>query len=244
MIRIESTDGIAVVIMDRPPANALDPSFLTAGLETLEQLRSEAPGAVVLTGTAAFFCGGADLKVVPTLGIDEQTAMARDVNRLFLEWYGFPRPVVCAVNGHAVAGGLVLALCGDHRVVGSSGRFGLTEVKVGIPYPPSAMAVVRGELTPAAARRLVLRGELFNSRTATELGVFDERVTHKQVLPRALAVAAEMRDLPPQTFEIVKRSLRRSVLKEAEDRRPDSSIRGWVTSEAVEAAPAVLERHE
>src|SRR5206468_1159438 len=97
---------------------------------------------------------------VPELPRDELAALARDVNAMFAGWYTFPRPVVTAVNGHAVAGGLVLALCGDVRIGPASGQFGLTEVKAGIPFPSAAMAIVRGELAPGPLRRLMLRGEL------------------------------------------------------------------------------------
>lgn len=242
LIHVERTDGIAVVTLDRPPANALDPTLLGAGLNVLATLRDDPPGAAVLHGSGAFFSGGADLQVVPSLGAEDQARMARAVNELFIGWYGFPRPVVCAVNGHAVAGGLVLALCGDHRVASTSGRFGLTEVKVGIPYPPAAMAVVQAELAPAMARRLVLRGELFDSSAMLELGIFDEVVADDQVLPRALEVATEMAQLPPSTFAVVKRSLRRIGLERAEDRRPDSKVTGWVTDEAAEASASVLRK--
>lgn len=176
LLRVEARDDVTVVTIDRPPANALDLELLTDGLTVLEELTAVSPPAVVLTGSGSFFSGGADLKVVPALDPADQAEMARRVNRLFAGWYDFPRPLVCAVNGHAVAGGLILSLCGDHRVVGRSGTFGLTEVKVGIPYPSMAMAVVRAELTPSVARRLVLRGELVDAATAVSLGLFDETV--------------------------------------------------------------------
>jgi enoyl-CoA hydratase len=168
--------------------------------------------------------------------------MARGSNALFAEWYALPVPLVCAVNGHAVAGGLVLALCGDHRVGGKSGRFGLTEVKVGIPYPPSAMAVVQAELTPAVARKLVLRGELLDSRVMLELNVFDEVVDDDQVLGRALTVADELAAHPAKSYEIIKRSLRREALKRSEDLRTDVSVQGWLLPETAEASAAVLRK--
>ena len=105
-----------------------------------------------------------------------QRAMVGGINRLFAGWYGFPRPVVCAVNGHAIAGGLILALCADRRVGTHHGRYGLTELAVGIPYPVVALAVVRAELTVAAARRLALGAELVGPREALELGCLDELV--------------------------------------------------------------------
>jgi enoyl-CoA hydratase len=240
MIDIEDRDGVAILRMNRPPANALDPGFIEEALDGLDRLRAEEPPAVVLTGSGRFFSGGADLKVVPALGPEDQLRMARGSNELFAAFYGFPRPLVCAVNGHAVAGGLVLALCGDHRVSGTSGSFGLTEVKVGIPYPPSAMAVVQSELAAATARRLVLRGELLGSTAMVDLGVFDEVVPDDEVLSRALEVALELAALPARTFEVVKRSLRREARKRTEDTRPDWSLSGWVGDETAEASSAVL----
>src|SRR6476659_4419886 len=117
--------------MMRPPANAFDPELVGDLIETLSSLEDAPPRAVVLTGSNGFFSGGADLRVVPALPPDQQAEMARGMNRVFAGWHTFPRPVVCAVSGHAVAGGFVLALCGDYRVTSTSGRFGLTEVKVG-----------------------------------------------------------------------------------------------------------------
>src|SRR5207237_420200 len=83
---------------------------------------------------------GVDLKVGPTLDSEGQRALVDGINRLFAGWYSFPRPVVCAVNGHAVAGGMILALCGDYRVGSTEGKLGLTELRVGIAYPSNAIA--------------------------------------------------------------------------------------------------------
>src|SRR5918994_4197365 len=154
-VGIEDDEGVTVVTLTRPPANALDPALVAGLLRALEQLHRERPAAVVLAGSGGFFSGGADLRVVPELSTDKQAQMVRDVNKLFSGWHEFPRPVVTAVNGHAVAGGLVLALCGDYRVASGSARFGLTEAKVGIPFPSAAIGVVQAELSPPIVRRLV-----------------------------------------------------------------------------------------
>ena len=75
--------------------------------------------------------------------------MVAGINRLFIDWYSFPRPVVAAVNGHAVAGGAILALCADRRIGAADATYGLTELRVGVPYPAAAIACVRAELSPA-----------------------------------------------------------------------------------------------
>jgi enoyl-CoA hydratase len=163
-----------VVRIDRPPANALDLDLLAEGHAVREQLASDEPGAVVITGRERFFSAGMDLKAVPELSPAEQRQTVDGINRLFSGWYAFPRPVVAAVNGHAIAGGLILALCADHRVCATEGKLGLTELRAGIPYPAAAIAVVRAELSASTARRLALGAELFTPEDALELGVVDE----------------------------------------------------------------------
>src|SRR2546423_10250714 len=206
-VTIETRGEVALVRVDRPPANALDLELLAEGRAAQEELRGGEPGAVVIVGRDGFFSAGVDLKAAPKLDRDGQKGMVDGINQLFLGWYSFPRPLVCAVNGHAIAGGLILALCGDYRVGPTSGRFGLTEVKVGIPYPSAAMEVVQSELVAPVVRRLVVRGELFDANTALGFDIFDEVVADDAVVDRALAVAAELASLPPRTFEAVKARL-------------------------------------
>ena len=240
LVEVEGRGDVAVVRLNRPPAHALDPELLAAGLAVLDDVRNADPSAVVLTASGAFFSGGADLRVVPELTAQAQADMARDINALFSGWHNFPRPVVSGVNGHAVAGGLILALCGDYRVGPTSGRFGLTEVKVGIPYPSAAMEVVQAELTAPVVRRLVLLGQLFDAQTALSLDIFDEVVADDAVLARALDVADELGALPPKTFEIVKARLRAGT-KSSRGMFGGAQPTSWVTSEATTAARAVLD---
>lgn len=242
LVRVDDRDGIAVVTIDRPPANAMDPQLLADGLAALDDLAAAAPAAAVLTGSGGFFSGGADLRVVPALSADDQAEMARQINRLFAGWYEFPRPLVCAVNGHAVAGGLILALCGDYRVVGESGSFGLTEVKVGIPYPSMAMAVVQAELTAPVARRLTMLGRLYDAAGALEMGLFDEQIGDDALLDRSLEMAAEYAALPAKTFEIVKRRLRAGVADSAtKGLFGGAEVTGWALDDASSAAARVLD---
>ena len=115
-VSIESHESTAVVRIDRPPANALDPQLLEDAIDAVAELERSGPEAVVLVGRDGFFSAGLDLNLVPTLDESSQRELIMGVNRMVAAWYGFPRPVVAAVNGHAVAGGLVLALCADYRV--------------------------------------------------------------------------------------------------------------------------------
>ena len=195
---------------------------------------------MVITGREGFFSAGVDLKLAPTLGPDEQRAMVEGINRLFAGWYSFPRPVVAAVNGHAIAGGLILALCADHRVGGGEAKLGLTELKAGIPYPLAAMTVVRAELSPAAARELVLRAELIGPEAAHELGALDEVVDLDDVLPRALEVAGQLAALPRSAYGRIKHQLRGEAIAALEGIGDDPLLDSWMAPEAGEAASGIL----
>lgn len=240
-VTIEDRDGVALVKIDRPPANAMDLELLEDGASVLEELGADPPAAVVLTGREGFFSAGVDLKLAPTLDAQGQRNMVAGINRAFAGWYSFPRPVVCAVNGHAIAGGLILALCGDHRIGTTQGKLGLTELRAGVPYPAVAMAVVRAELSRAAARRLVLGSELIGMEEALELQVLDELAPEGDLVERALDRAREMAGAPAETYATVKRQLRGDVLDAVESGANDPLAAGWLGNESAGAARAILD---
>jgi enoyl-CoA hydratase len=245
-IHIEEAGDVAVVRIDRPPANAMDLELLAEGHEVRERLAADDPAAVVLVGRERFFSAGMDLKAAPQLSPSGQRGTVDGINRLFLGWYSFPRPVVAAVNGHAVAGGLILALCADHRVCATEGRLGLTELRAGLPYPLAAISVVRSELSPMAARRLVLGASLVEPPEALALGVVDEVRPADEVLPRAVEVATEMAALPSASYGVVKRQLRGPAIEALERAlgggAGDPVLASWVSTETATAAADILRR--
>lgn len=237
---IKEDDGVTIVRIDRPPVNAIDPELAADAMAVLEELSAEGEGAVVITGSGASFCAGLDLKVVPTLDAAQQESMREAVNGLLGGWALFPRPLVTAVNGHAIGGGLILALCGDYRVVGPGGRFGLTEVNVGVPYPPAAIAIVRSELSPPAARRLALGGQVIDSLAGCEEGLFDERVSEDEVLDRAVEAARRLAPLAGPAYTETKHALRAHVLRAVQPGvLPDDA---WLPDDHPARARQVLDR--
>ena len=200
--------GVVVLSADRPPANAMDVTLLRDLLDALEQVAGHPPSALVLAGRPGCFSAGADLKAVPTYGPPEQRQMVDAINAMALGFYGLPCPVVGAITGHAIAGGLVLALCTDIRIAASAGRYGLTEVKVGVPYPQAAIGVVTAELAPHAARVLALGNELIDAAECVRLGAFDEVVEPDEVIPRALELAGRLAAFPADVYARTKRELR------------------------------------
>jgi enoyl-CoA hydratase len=240
-ITVTDEGGIALVRLTRPPANAMDPALVAEGIRVAAELRAADPDAVVLTGQNRFFSGGLDLTVIPTLDRDEQRSMVHDVNTVFTDWYAFPRPLVVAVNGHAVAGGLILALCGDLRFAATSGKVGVTEIKVGVPYPVAAIEIVKAELPRRLVRRLVLGGELIEPSEAHAAGIYDELLDGDALLERAFDAARTLATHPRRVYETVKRQLRGDVLDRiAAAAASDPLADTWLGADTTEAAAATL----
>jgi enoyl-CoA hydratase len=206
-------DGVVVLTLDRPPANALDVGTLEEIVAAAEPLLADPPAALVLAGRPGFFSAGLDLKAIPGYGPDEYRRLVDGVNEMALGVYALPCPVVCAITGHAIAGGFVLAMCGDQRIAASEGRYGLTEAKVGVPFPQAAIGVVQAELPPSTVRSLALSGRLVDAETCHRLGAFDEVVAPDAVLDRSLEVARELAALNRETYALIKRQLRGATVE-------------------------------
>ena len=212
-ISVTDDDGVATLTADRPPANAMDVTLLGELVAAVEQVAADPPAALVLAGRPGFFSAGADLKAVPSYGAGEQRAMVEGINAMALGVYALPCPVVGAITGHAIAGGMVLALCTDLRVASSAGKYGLNEVKVGVPYPQAAIGVVDAELAPPARRLLAFGNALHDAQTCLRLGVFDEVVEPDAVLARAQELARELAAMPAEVYARTKRDLRGATIE-------------------------------
>jgi len=244
MIDVVHQGPIAVVTLRRPPANAMNVEFTDEIASVFQRLgQDRSVRSLVLTGQGKSFCAGVDLKALPNSDEAYQRRMVDALNRAFHAVYACPVPVVGAINGHAIAGGLVLALCCDWRVaVNTQFLAGLTEVRVGVPYPVGAMEVVRTELAPQVARQLILFGHNMTSTAAVAAGVFDEMVEPEALLQRALAKASEFAALPQAAFAKSKRQLRSRAYEaiEAAIAGAEPLLTGWLSRETVQAAAAVL----
>lgn len=202
------SDASVVMTLRRPPANAVDLAFANELTARVSALVADPPAAVMLRGIDGFFCAGADLSNPPLgpVGVDA-------INRLTYELYRLPCPLIGALTGHAIGVGLVIAMCCDLRLASAAGRFGLTEVPLGFPYPPVALDLMAAELAPAAAQRLVLGGQLHDAVTCRALGILDEVLPAGEVVPRAEAETALRAGFPDGAYAATKAVLRGPVLE-------------------------------
>lgn len=243
-IRTTREGSVAVVTLARPPANAMDAAGLDELSDEIDRLGHDTDvAAVVITGEGRVFSAGLDLKALSGLDDAGQKALIEALNRAFLTVYACPRLVVGAINGHAIAGGLILALCCDVRLVADVPlRAALAEVNVGVAFPVGALEVARHELAGSTRRRLVLRGETIDAARGVEMGVFDRLVPADELLAAAVAEAGDTR--PPLGFARIKAQLRRPALDAIQSALSgrDPLPRPWLGAEAFDAAASALSR--
>lgn len=240
-------NGIEVITLEKPPVNAMDLSLTEELAETFAAIASDdTVRAVVLTGAGKSFCAGLDLKIVPEYDATQQRRLLDALNKMFLNIYACPIPVVGAINGHAIAGGLVLALCCDWRVVTDGPlQAGLAEVRVGIPYPVAAIEVVRNELPPQIARRLVLSGDDISGAEALASGLFDESAAADRLLDTVQRRAERYAESPRIAFAKIKRQLREtaiSAIEMATVAGRDPLCERWLSNETLLAVGSVRDR--
>ncbi len=236
---------VAVLRLHYPPVNAFDLAIGAAFERALEDALASEPAALVLTGTGPCFSAGLNLKTVPRYDAAAQRTMIETANRLLGRLYACPLPTVAALNGHAIAAGLVLALACDHRVgPARDAHFGLTEVRVGIPFPGAAMAIVRAELSPAAARTLVLLGRRLDGEQAAALGIVDEVQPAAKILSRAVAVATDLASMPRGGYARIKHQLRAPAIAAiaALANGADPMAGSWLDDDASPASRLLLGR--
>jgi enoyl-CoA hydratase len=240
-----ANDGIAIVTLAKPPMNAMDAGLLEELANLFEGLAADrAVRAAVITADGPAFSAGLDLKTVPGLDRLGQRRLVDALNDGFGTLYAWPKPLVAAVNGHAIAGGLILALCADWRVVADVPmQVSLAEVRVGVTYPVAALEIARTELAPAVSRRLMLLGDTLDAASAEALGVFDERVLPAMLRRQAIAQAARHACLPPQAFATIKREVRAAQLARigaARNGQAEPRLSAWLGEEMRRASTAVM----
>ena len=212
MIDVKHEAGIATVTMTHGKANALDIAFCDTMAASLNALRQSDIKAIVLTAQGRIFSAGVDLKQLSAGGASYVRKFLPSLHRLYDAVFFHPKPVIAAINGHAMAGGAVLAACADRRIMArDGGRIGITEMLVGVPLPALAFEVVRFAVPPRYLPEFALTGATYPTDEALAKGWIDEVAEPGDLMTRARDVAAFYAALSPQTFTQTKMQVRQSV---------------------------------
>ena len=213
MIEATRHGDVMVLKLVHGKANALDVELCEAIAARFNALRGTPDKAVVLTGQGRMFSAGVDLPRLVDGGMDYVRKFLPALHKLYDTVFHHPKPVVAAVNGHAIAGGCVLQCCADKRIAArDAGRIGVTELQVGVPFPAMAFEVMRFATAPQYLPDVILSGTTFPTDAALKRGLVDEIVEPDQLLDRALAAARALAALPPATFAMTKGQIRQSLI--------------------------------
>jgi enoyl-CoA hydratase len=184
--------------------------------DALDRLESGAARAGVLTGEGGVFGAGVDLPALAAGGPEYVRRFVPALQRLFERLATFPKPLVAAVNGHAIAGGAILMLACDQRVLArGAARIGLTEVRVGVVFPAWALELARFATPPQHFPTLICTGRTWPPEEALARGLVDELAEPERLLDRACEVAEEMAAIPPAAFTATKLAVRRPMIESA-----------------------------
>ncbi len=210
MLEVGDEGVVRVLRMDHGKVSALDVELLDALSTAVQEAAQGACRAVVLTGTGRAFSAGVDLQRLLEGGEAYARALLASMDRAFMTLFGLGKPVVAALNGHAIAGGCILACAADRRF-GATGswRMGLSELDVGVPFPSAPLAVASAAVGDAAVRHLVMSTALVDPEAAVGLGLVDTLVDPKDLMPAALAEARRMAGFEAAAFSATKAQLRR-----------------------------------
>jgi len=175
-VKIERQGGLAVLRLDKERGNAIDEPLVEALIGAVATLASDpgVRGILLASAHPKLFCPGLDLVALAEY---DRPSMERFMGAFAMAvWalYGLPKPVVAAVSGAAVAGGCILALTADHRVLKRGAPIGLNEVKLGVPLPWSVTCLLRATVHPTALARIALLGRNFRDEEAVAVGLADE----------------------------------------------------------------------
>lgn len=183
-------DGVAVVRLDRPKANALSMAMLAQLYDAAQTLIDDPPGAVVVWGGGRIFAAGADVSEFG--GPEEAQAISRAFRRALDAVAAIPRAVIAAVNGYALGGGCELACACDLRVVADTARMGQPEVVLGVIPGAGGTQRLTRLVGPARAKELVMTGRSVDAEEALRIGLADRVVPAEQVFLQAVDMATSL----------------------------------------------------
>ena len=214
MIDLTRRGAVSVLQMTHGKANALDVELCDALTARFVEFAQSDAGALVITGQGRIFSAGVDLLRVVNGGADYVRAFLPALNRMCGTLFDMEKPVVAAVNGHAIAGGCIIACAADYRLMArDSGRIGVPELLVGVPFPVVPLEIMRFSTPPQHLQSLAYSGTTFTADEALERGIVDVVANPDRLLDEAIEMAASLAAIPTPAFALTKRLMREPTMR-------------------------------
>ncbi len=213
---LEKRDACGIVYMDRPPVNSLDVEFL----QDLAKMSDSISGAseiraIVLTSRLKVFCAGLDLKMASQMDLKAWTRYEMELDHGFGKLLNLPKPVIAAINGPALGGGMVIALASDFRFIAEEkGRMGLPEVNLGIPLLGGSTQLLARMFNRGVAIEIAFSGNTYNSHKALRIGLVHRVFKDEELLERSVAYAQKLAKKGPVALAMIKCCINGSLRRE------------------------------
>jgi enoyl-CoA hydratase len=209
VLHVTREGGVALVTFDRPPVNAVDLDAIEEFIAVANELGANPDArAVVVTGTEARFCAGADVSMMVDLSAENHRKVRRWIE-VQAAFEAMPKPVIAAIRGYALGGGAELALACDLRVTSSDSQIGFPEISLGLFPGAGGTQRLPRFVGPARALRLMMLGERLSGDGAAAIGLVDVVVpTRAEVLPKAMEIAGKLAAGATRTIALLKRAVR------------------------------------
>ena len=205
-VLLEYQENIAILRLNNGVTNAISPRLVNDLSAAVNECRNACKG-LILTGGTKFFSIGFDLPTLLPLDRNEIDDFYHRFNQAALDLFTLPVPTVCAIAGHAIAGGTILALTCDYRFAALEKKLlGLNEIKLGVPVPHLADLMLRLIVAERAATEIVYRGEFMTAADARQIGLVDEICAPDTLESRAVEKVLELAALPASAFARIKDS--------------------------------------
>ena len=239
-------DLVREIRLARPPANAFNPPLVDALDAALAVAEREAQ-AIVVSGRSGMFSAGLDVPELLALERDALSWFWQSFTRLLKRVAQAPLPVVFAMTGHAPAGGIVLAVFGDYRIM-PRGEFktGMNEVQVGLVVPPPVHLALARLIGTHRAERILVAGEMMNAQRALEIGLVDELQDDPEaVVRRAIDWCSDTLALPRQAMLMTRTMTRadlRRIFENSSEFGVERFVEGWFGESTQATLRALVER--
>jgi enoyl-CoA hydratase/carnithine racemase len=238
LLQIEQHKEIEVIKLSRGVINSIDMNLVQQLTETLEKAKADPKirGLILSSANDKFFSIGFDIPYLYNLTEKEFASFYHSFNSLCLSLYTFPKPTIAALTGHAIAGGCILALCCDQRLIAEGRRLiGLNEIKLGVPVPFIAECILRQIMDGRIVRQVVEGGGFYAPFEALRIGLVDESRPYDHLLSTAIEKISQLTSNSPNALAAIKQSRTMGVEKLIETHLKDREkifIQNWFSEEA------------
>ena len=212
MFEREEIGDVVVLRMCHGKANALDLEFLQEISRIFGELAASDVGAVVIAGTGGIFSAGVDLKRLVAGGVEYTRDFVPALTDAFAKMFFFPRPLVAACNGHAIAGGAVMLCAADVRYAArGKSRIGVPELLVGVPFPLIALQILKFTARSDRLQDVVYAGQNYDIESALEVGLCERLFEPDELVGKSCMRAQELAEIPRESFRFTKEAMRAEV---------------------------------